>query len=187
MYVYEAHARVGDWSRDCCFDDGITVPSIVCNAIDEKRCWFPVSHVLFKSGFLQNARAITERAHEVGAMLCLTLTNQPVRPLQCKDLTLDFATGGRSVALWCPGAGYLYVVGSSTDASTKDYRLMAHEAPFSFETDSVTAPDIRRFLHGARLRFHALCRAVGYRIINEIGVINPRKEVCDKRRNDRAS
>ena len=73
MYVYEAHARDGRLRIETvASDDGITVPlDRFLNAIDEETLLVPFSHVLFKSGFLQNAKAITERAHEVGAMVVL--------------------------------------------------------------------------------------------------------------------
>ena len=80
-------------------------------AIDEETLLVPFSHVLFKSAFLQDARAITERAHEVGAMVVLdTYQSAGTVPFSVRDLNVDFATGG-SVKWLCggPGAGYLYV------------------------------------------------------------------------------
>src|SRR2546421_9655783 len=80
-------------------------------AIDEETLLVPVSHVLFKSAFLQDARAITERAHEVGALVVLdTYQSAGTVPFSVKELDVDFATGG-SVKWLCggPGAGYLYV------------------------------------------------------------------------------
>lgn len=113
MYVYEAHAREGKLRIETvASDDGITVPlQRFLDAIDEETLLVPFSHVLFKSGFLQNAKAITERAHEVGAMVVLdTYQSAGTVPFSVKDLNVDFATGG-SVKWLCggPGAGYLYV------------------------------------------------------------------------------
>src|SRR5688500_9332198 len=73
MYVYEAHARAhGLRIERVQSDDGITIPlERMLAAIDEETLLVPISHVLFKSGFLQDAKAITERAHEVGAMVVL--------------------------------------------------------------------------------------------------------------------
>ena len=75
MYVYEAHARNGNLRIETVkSDDGITVPlERMLAAIDEETLLVPFSHVLFKSAFLQDAKAITERAHEVGAMVVLAL------------------------------------------------------------------------------------------------------------------
>ncbi len=66
MYVYEAHARNGTLRiQTVKSDDGITVPlERMLAAIDEETLLVPFSHVLFMSAFLQDAKAITERAHE---------------------------------------------------------------------------------------------------------------------------
>ncbi len=113
MYVYEAHARGGRLRIETVkSDDGITVPlERMLAAIDETTLLVPFSHVLFKSAFLQDAKAITERAHDVGAMVVLdTYQSAGTVPFSVKELNVDFATGG-SVKWLCggPGAGYLYV------------------------------------------------------------------------------
>ena len=111
MYVYEAHARGGRLRIETVkSDDGITVPlERMLAAIDEETLLVPISHVLFKSAFLQDARAITERAHEVGARVVLdTYQSAGTVPFSVADLGVDFACGG-SVKWLCggPGAGYL--------------------------------------------------------------------------------
>src|ERR671939_598838 len=97
MYVYETHARDGRLRIETVkSDDGITVPlERMLAAIDETTLLVPFSHVLFKSAFLQDARAITERAHEVGAMVVLdTYQSAGNVPFSVKELNVDFATGG---------------------------------------------------------------------------------------------
>ena len=95
-------------------------------AIDEETLLVPISHVLFKSAFLQDAKAITERAHEVGAMVVLdSYQSAGTVPFSVKELNVDFATGG-SVKWLCggPGAGYLYVRPDLIDQiRAKDHRL----------------------------------------------------------------
>src|SRR5258706_5497465 len=113
MYVYEAHAREGKLRIEAVpSDDGITISlERFLAAIDEETLLVPFSHVLFKSGFLQNAKAITERAHEVGAMVVLdAYQSAGTVPFSVKDLEVDFATGGMGERL-CggPGAGYLFL------------------------------------------------------------------------------
>src|SRR2546421_1294453 len=113
MYVYEAHARNGRLRIETVkSDDGITVPlERMLAAIDEETLLVPVSHVLFKSAFLQDARAIIKRAHEVGALVVLdTYQSAGTVPFSVKELDVYFATGG-SVKWLCggPRAGYLYV------------------------------------------------------------------------------
>ncbi|HEU4768306.1 MAG TPA: aminotransferase class V-fold PLP-dependent enzyme [Pyrinomonadaceae bacterium] len=175
MYVYEAHARDGKLKIEIVkSDDGITVPlERMLEAIDETTLLVPFSHVLFKSAFLQNAKAIIDRAHEVGAMTVLdTYQSAGTVPFSVKDLNTDFATGG-SVKWLCggPGAGYLYVrpdLQSKLEPKTTGW--MAHETPFAFDTQLRYASNISRFLHGSPAIPALYAARSGYRIINEIGV-----------------
>jgi kynureninase len=175
MYVYEAHARDGSLRIDVVkSDDGMTVPlERLLAAIDETTLLVPFSHVLFKSAFLQNAKAIIDRAHEVGAMVVLdTYQSAGTVPFSVKELNADFATGG-SVKWLCggPGAGYLYVRPDlQTQLEPKTTGWMAHEAPFAFDTELHYAPNITRFLHGSPAIPALYAAQAGYRIINEIGV-----------------
>jgi kynureninase len=175
MYVYEAHARNNKLRIETvASDDGITIPlERFLAAIDEETLLVPFSHVLFKSGFLQNARAITERAHEVGAMVVLdAYQSAGTVPFNVKELNVDFATGG-SVKWLCggPGAGYLYVRPDlHQQLQPRTTGWMAHEEPFAFESELRYAPDIRRFLHGSPAIPALYAAQSGYRIINEIGV-----------------
>ncbi len=175
MYVYEAHARDGKIRIETVkSDDGITVPlERMLAAIDETTLLVPFSHVLFKSAFLQDAKAIIDRAHEVGAMVVLdTYQSAGTVPFSVKDLNVDFATGG-SVKWLCggPGAGYLYVRPDlQTKLEPKTTGWMAHEAPFSFDTKLRYASNISRFLHGSPAIPALYAARSGYRIINDIGV-----------------
>ncbi len=175
MYVYEAHAREhGLRIETVKSDDGITVPlERILSAIDEETLLVPISHVLFKSAFLQDAKAITERAHEVGAMVVLdTYQSAGTVPFSVKDLQVDFATGG-SVKWLCggPGAGYLYVRPDLIDRlEPKTTGWMAHEHPFAFESELRYAPNITRFLHGSPAIPALYAAQSGYDIINQVGV-----------------
>jgi len=175
MYVYEAHARDGSLKIDVVkSDDGMTVPlERLLAAIDETTLLVPFSHVLFKSAFLQNAKAIIDRAHEVGAMVVLdTYQSAGTVPFSVKELNADFATGG-SVKWLCggPGAGYLYVRPDlQTKLEPKTTGWMAHESPFAFDTELHYASNITRFLHGSPAIPALYAAQSGYHIINEIGV-----------------
>lgn len=181
MYVYEAHARNGNLRIETVkSDDGITVPlDRMLAAIDEETLLVPFSHVLFKSAFLQDAKAITERAHEVGAMVVLDVYQSAgTVPFSVKDLDVDFATGG-SVKWLCggPGAGYLYVRPDlRATLRPKTTGWMAHEQPFAFDTDLRYASGIARFLHGSPAIPALYAAQSGYQIINEIGVDNIREK-----------
>jgi kynureninase len=175
MYVYEAHARHGKLRIETVqSEDGITVPlERMLEAIDEHTLLVPFSHVLFKSGYLQDAKAITERAHEVGAMVVLdTYQSAGTVPFSVRELNVDFATGG-SVKWLCggPGAGYLYVRPDLHEKfQPRTTGWMAHEEPFAFQTEMRYAPSVARFLHGSPAIPALYAAQSGYRIINEIGV-----------------
>ena len=181
MYVYDAHARDHGLRIDIVeSDDGITVPlERMLAAIDEETLLVPISHVLYKSAFLQDAQAIIERAHEVGARVILDVYQSAgTVPFNVKQLNVDFATGG-SVKWLCggPGAGYLYVRPDLIDRlEPKTTGWMAHEHPFAFETELHYAPNITRFLHGSPAIPALYAAKSGYRIINEIGVVAIREK-----------
>jgi kynureninase len=181
MYVYEAHAKAHALRIERVkSDDGITVSlDRMLAAIDEETLLVPISHVLFKSGFLQNAKAITERAREVGAMVVLdTYQSAGTVPFSVKELDVDFATGG-SVKWLCggPGAGYLYVRPDLIDQlQPKTTGWMAHEHPFAFEAELHYAPNLTRFLHGSPAIPALYAAQSGYKIINEIGVASIREK-----------
>ncbi len=175
MYVYEAHARAHRLRIETVkSDDGITVPlERMLSAIDEETLLVPISHVLFKSAFLQDAKAITERAHEAGAMVVLdTYQSAGTVPFSVSDLKVDFATGG-SVKWLCggPGAGYLYVRPDLIDRlEPKTTGWMAHEEPFAFDSELRYAPNVTRFLHGSPAIPALYAARSGYEVINQIGV-----------------
>ncbi|HEX6624520.1 MAG TPA: aminotransferase class V-fold PLP-dependent enzyme [Pyrinomonadaceae bacterium] len=176
MYVYEAHARDGRFRIEKVkSDDGITAPlERMLAAIDEETLLVPLSHVLFKSAFLQDAKAITERAHEVGALVVLdTYQSAGTVPFSVKELGVDFCTGG-SVKWLCggPGAGYLYVAPRLRgELEPKVTGWMAHAAPFAFEDGPIRyAEGAARFLHGSPAVPALYAAESGYKIINEIGV-----------------
>ncbi len=181
-YVYEAHARDGKYRIEVVpSDDGITVSNEkMLAAIDEETLLVPISHVLFKSAFLQDALAITRRAHEVGAIVVLdTYQSAGTVPFSVTDLDVDFATGG-SVKWLCggPGAGYLYVHPRwHEQLQPKVTGWMAHAEPFAFEAGAIKyAPGIARFLHGSPSIPALYAARSGYEIINEIGVENIREK-----------
>lgn len=176
MYAYEAHARDGRFRIEKIkSEDGSTAPlAPLLAAIDEETLLVPLSHVLFKSAFLQDARAVVERAHEVGALVVLdTYQSAGTVPFSVKDLDVDFATGG-SVKWLCggPGAGYLYVAPRlQAKLEPKVTGWMAHASPFAFEDAPIRyAEGIARFLHGSPAIPALYAAQSGYRIINEIGV-----------------
>jgi kynureninase len=175
MYVHEAHRRLGARVEMVPSDDGITVSlERLLAAIDEETLLVPISHVLFKSGFVQDVAAITRRAHEQGALVVADLYQSAgTVPVDVAAWDVDFATGG-SVKWLCggPGAGYLYVaprlVGRLEPRVTG---WMAHQRPFAFEPGPIAyASDSTRFLHGSPAIPALYAAEAGYEVVNTVGV-----------------
>lgn len=175
LYIYHAVQRQGARLVTVDSEDGITVPiDKMLAAIDEETLLVSVSHVIFRSAYVQNLRRLTQRAHEVGAMIVADLYQSAgTYPVNVRDLNLDFATGG-SVKWLCggPGAGYLYVrrdLWRSLEPAVTGW--LAHKHPFAFEIGATEyADDIYRFLHGSPAIPAIYAAMSGYEIINEIGV-----------------
>ncbi len=110
--IYYALERQGAKVHQVPSPDGMTLPlELMLAAIDEQTQLVSVSHVAFRSSFVQDLATITKRAHEVGALVIADLYQSAgILPVDVHSLGVDFATGG-SVKWLCggPGAGYLYV------------------------------------------------------------------------------
>ena len=112
MYLFEGFRRYGAEIEYVPSDDTIrTNLDRLLDAIDERTVLVPLSVVLFRSAYVQNAAAVIEKAHRVGARVILDVYQAAgTVPLDIAGLGADFAVGG-SVKWLCggPGAGYLYV------------------------------------------------------------------------------
>ncbi len=174
-YIYHELERQGARVCPVPSPDGATVPlERLLEAIDEETQLVSVSHVAFRSSFVQDIAAITRRAHELRALVIADLYQSAgTVPVDVHTAGVDFATGG-SVKWLCggPGAGYLYVRpelrGQLRPTATG---WMAHREPFAFQSGPIDfAEDAFRFLNGTP-NIPALYSArSGYQIVNEIGV-----------------
>jgi kynureninase len=174
-YIHHSLERAGARVVTAASDDGFTLPvERILELIDEETALVSVSHVAFRSSYVQDVAAIRERAHAVGAMVAADLYQSAgCVPVDVRKLGVDFATGG-SVKWLCggPGAGYLYVRRDLRDrlqpAATG---WMAHEQPFAFAGGPIRyAGDAFRFLNGTPNVPGMYAARSGYEIINEIGV-----------------
>jgi len=145
----------------------------IVEAIDERTLLVPISHVLFRSGEIQDAAAITRRAHEVGAHVVLDCYQSAgIVPFSVAGLGVDFAVGG-SVKWLCggPGNGWLYVrpdlIGELEPTFTG---WQAHESPFAFEPELRYAGGVARFLTGTPNVPALYAATAGYDLLEEIGV-----------------
>ena len=174
-YVYHGLERIGARVVTVPSPDGITLPlEPLLEAIDEDTLLVSVSHVAFRSSYVQDLAAIVKRAHDMGAMVIADLYQSAgTVPVNVRELQVDFATGG-SVKWLCggPGAGYLYVRRDLWDSlQPAATGWMAHEEPFAFEAGPIRyAGDAFRFLNGTPNVPAMYSARSGYEIVNEIGV-----------------
>jgi len=145
----------------------------VVEAIDDRTLLVPATHVLFKTGEIQDVEAIVERAHEHGALVVLdAYQSVGTVPLDVTALGVDFAVGG-SVKWLCggPGAGWLYVrpdLAASLEPSLTGWQ--AHARPFDFEPEQDYADGAARFLTGTPNVPALYAATAGYDVIEEVGV-----------------
>jgi kynureninase len=174
-YIYHSLERGGARVATAKSEDGLTLPvDRVLELIDEETALVSVSHVAFRSSYVQDLAAITEKAHRVGAMIVADLYQSAgTLPVNVRGLKVDFATGG-SVKWLCggPGAGYLYVREDlRTQLRPAATGWVAHEEPFAFAGGPIEyAKDAFRFLNGTPNIPAMYSARAGYEIVNEIGV-----------------
>ncbi|MBI5431797.1 MAG: aminotransferase class V-fold PLP-dependent enzyme [Planctomycetes bacterium] len=175
MYVWEGFKKLGARIHVVKSPDGIGVPTEdMLAAIDEETLIVPISHVFFRTSFMQDAAAICKRAKEVGALVLLdTYQSLGCVPIDVQALDVDMVCGG-SVKWLCggPGAGYLYVKPSlQAKLEPKITGWAAHAAPFAFELGAQRyANDARRLLHGSPAVPSLYAASAGYEIILDVGV-----------------
>ena len=175
MYLFEGFARYG--AEIVYVDSADTIRNDLgqlLDAIDERTVLVPLSLVLFRSSCIQDARAVIEKAHAVGAHVILDVYQAAgTVPLEIEALGADFAVGG-SVKWLCggPGAGYLYV--RPDLARTLEPGLIgwaAHAEPFAFATGPIVYADgAARFQSGTPNVPALYAARAGYEIVAEIGV-----------------
>jgi kynureninase len=164
-YLYQSRP---DLEVVVCEDDGAIV-----DAIDERTLLVPISHVLYKSGEIQDVEAIVRRTHAVGAHVVLdAYQSAGIVPLDVTALGVDFAVGG-SVKWLCggPGNGWLYVrpdLAERLEPTVTGWQ--AHAEPFAFEEELRYADGAARFLTGTPNVPALYAATAGYDLLEEVGV-----------------
>jgi len=175
MYFWEAQQATGARVSMVKTGDGVTVPTErMIEAIDDKTLIVPMSHVIFRSSFIQDAKAIIEKAHKVGAYVLLdTFQSLGSVPVDVQSLNTDFACGG--VLKWLcggPGVAYLYV---RPDLGKKLHPRFtgwtAHQEPFNFETGPIRYTDPPyRFMNGTPHIPSLEAARPGIKVIGQVGI-----------------
>lgn len=175
MYFWEAQRSRGARIEMVRTDDGISVPAErLLEAIDEETLIVPVSHVLFRSAFINDASAIVEKAHRVGAHVMLdTFQSLGTVPVDVQALGVDFACGG--VLKWLcggPGVSYLYVRPDLGRTLTPAFTgWFAHQTPFAFEEGPIRyTQSPYRFMNGTSNVPALEAARPGLEIVAEAGI-----------------
>ena len=155
-------------------DDGIGIDAARLHAaIDERTRLVAVSHVLFRSAFIQDADAIVRRAHEMGAVVMLDAYHSVgVLPVDVRRTGADFFAGG--VLKWLcggPGGAFLYAAPALRERVAPAITgWQAHARPFAFEPAMEHAAGAWRWLTGTPA-IPALYAAVeGPKLLRRAGV-----------------
>lgn len=175
MYLWEGQRSRGARIHMAPSDDGVTVATErMLDAIDDQTAVVPMSHVLFRSSYIQDAKAIIEKAHRVGALVVLDcFQSLGTVPVDVQALNADFATGG--VLKWlCGGPGTCYLYVRPDLAARLEPKLvgwMAHQNPFAFEIGAIKYTGMPyRFMTGTPNIPALYAARPGLRIIKEAGI-----------------
>lgn len=175
MYFWEAQRARGARVHMITTDDGIHVPTErLLEAIDDNTLIVPISHVIFRSAYIQDVRAVVEKAHKHGAYVLLdSFQALGTVPFDVRELEVDFVCGG--VLKWLcggPGTSYLYVrpdLGARLQPTYTGWA--AHEKPFAFEVGRTRlAQPPYRFLTGTMNVPGLYSARPGLGIIREVGI-----------------
>ncbi len=175
MYVYQQFAKArGARLKIVKSNDGISIPTEkILNAIDEETLLVPISHVLFKSAYIQDVKAIVEKAHKCGAIVILDVYHSVgIIPVDVHQLGVDILVGG--VLKWLcggPGGAFLWVHPSlRKKLEPKVTGWMAHKNPFAFESSMRYDKGATRFLNGTPSIPALYAASEGPKIISKVGM-----------------
>jgi len=161
--------------------DGLRVSTqTVLDAIDEDTALVTLSHVVFKSGYMYDAKTITEYAHQKGALVLWDLSHAVgAVPVELDDWGADFAAGCTYKYLnGGPGApAFLYVRSDlQEEALSPIWGWFGERAPFNFGLEYAPAQGIQRFLCGTPPILSVLTMEQGVDLLLEVGMERLRKK-----------
>ncbi len=155
--------------------DGLVVelPALFA-AVDEHTALVTLSHVAFKSGYLYDAAAVTERAHRAGALVLWDLSHSVgAVPIELDRWGVDLAVGCTYKYLnGGPGApAFMYVRRELQEPlSSPIWGWFGRRAPFDFDLHYEQAAGIARFLAGTPPVLSLLGIEPGLDLILEAGL-----------------
>jgi kynureninase len=151
---------------------GVSIDELVAT-IDERTLAVVVSHVEFKTAYVNDAQDLAHRCRQRGARLLLDVFQSAgVLPLELAEWQVDAAVGG-CLKWLCggPGAAYLYVEPQlCEELEPRLTGWMAHHTPFAFAPPPIQLQKgARRFLNGTPPIAAFYAARPGLDMIAEIG------------------
>jgi kynureninase len=174
LYNWEMYASLGLEMELIKSPDGMTIPLEAWEAaIDENTLAVLVDHGVFRSGFLQDAAAITQLAHAKGAYAVVDAYQTiGAVPVDVQAWNADFVLGGSHKWL-CggPGASWLYIRPDLIPAlEPRVTGWFSHARPFDFALNMEFAPNAMRFVTSTPGIPALYAARAGTEIIREVGV-----------------
>ena len=133
--------------------DGLTVPlDALAAAITPETALVTLTHTAFKSGYIYDMPAVTELAHQAGALMLWDLSHSVgAMPLELGAAGVDLAVGCTYKYLnGGPGApAFLYVRRDlQSQLLNPIWGWFGQQGPFDFKLDYEPGPNLQRFLVG---------------------------------------
>ena len=136
----------------------------------------PLTHVCFKNGFRSEVSAVTQIAHDAGALVMLDdYQDSGTRPVDVKAMDVDFyLTGTLKYLLGPPGLAFMYVrheLISSLAPTVTGWFAQAN--PFAYNPQHFElSPTARRFESGSPSVPNVYGAMPGFQMLQEIGMEN---------------
>lgn len=174
-YVWRAQERRGAKIDVVPSPDGIHVDTEdFLSAIDEQTLVVNLNRVLFESSFIQDAEAIIEKAHAVGAFVVIDdFHGSGIVPVDVHALQVDFYLTG-ALKWLCGGQGLAFLYCRRDLIETAQPLVVGWfgtKDPFAFDRSGLKLrDDARRFETGTFALPQAFTAVGGLEIILEVGV-----------------
>jgi len=146
----------------------------IADAFDDDVALLLLTHVHYKSGAMHDMAALTNAAHEAGALVLWDLSHTGgAMPVDLNAVGADFAVGcGYKYLCGGPGApAYAFVAGRHHETLSQPLSgWMGHARPFALDDAYIPAPGVDRLLCGTPQVLSMSALEVGVDLIAEIGV-----------------
>lgn len=147
---------------------------VLAEALHDDVGLLMLTHVHYKTGAMHDMAALTEAAHEAGALVLWDLSHSTgAVPVDLTAVGADFAVGcGYKYLCGGPGApAFAYVAERHhADLAQPLTGWFGHAAPFAFSDDYEAAPGVERLLCGTSPVLGLTALEVGVDLVAEIGI-----------------